>query len=222
MHVAYYRVSTDRQGQSGLGLEAQRAAVQQHRAGVQPDAEFTEVESGRKADRPQLEAALAYARKHKATLVVAKLDRLARDVKLILTIVDSGVQVKFIDLPDIDTSSPVGRLMLTVMASLAEFEAARIGERTSAALQAAKARGVVLGCPTPDRGAAVVSEAAKAYAETLRPVITQIRATGARTLRDIAAQLQARSIKTARGGASWSAQQVSNLLNQLNQETSNA
>ncbi len=72
---------------------------------------------------------------------------------------DSGVQVRFIDLPDIDTSTPVGRLMLTVMASLAEFEAARIGERTSAALQAAKARGVALGCPTPDRGAQAVSEA---------------------------------------------------------------
>ncbi|MFZ9959921.1 MAG: recombinase family protein [Candidatus Limnocylindrus sp.] len=218
MFVAYYRVSTDRQGQSGLGLEAQRAAVSQHLAGVQPDAEFTEIESGRKADRPQLEAALAYARKHRATLVVAKLDRLARDVKLILTIVDSGVQVRFIDLPDIDTSTPVGRLMLTVMASLAEFEAARIGERTSAALQAAKARGVVLGCPTPDRGAQAVSDAARAYAETLRPVVEQIQASGARTLRDIAAQLQARSIKTSRGNAAWSPQQVANLLAHLQGE----
>jgi DNA invertase Pin-like site-specific DNA recombinase len=211
-YIAYYRVSTDRQGRSGLGLEAQRSAVLAHIAGGQLLSEYTEIESGRKTDRPQLLAALAAAKKAKATLIIAKLDRLARNVHFISGLLESGVAFRCADMPEAD------RTWLQMSAVFAEWEARKIGERTSAALQAAKARGVVLGSPSPEKGAAAVSDAAQRYALTLAPVIAEIRAAGAVTLRDIAAQLQARSVKTARGGLAWSAQQVSNLINRLNQE----
>ena len=126
--IAYYRVSTDRQGRSGLGLEAQQERVAQLAAerGAQVVAEFVEVESGRKSDRPQLAAALAEARKRKAVVAVAKLDRLARDAELILRL-SREAQANgmggflFCDLPDIDATTAAGRLILGVMASVAEF-----------------------------------------------------------------------------------------------------
>lgn len=213
MFIAYYRVSTDRQGRSGLGLEAQKAAVLAHIAGGQLLAEYTEIESGRKTDRPQLIAALAAAKRAKATLIIAKLDRLARNVHFVSGLLESGVSFRCADMPEAD------RTWLQMSAVFAEWEARKIGERTSAALQAAKARGVVLGSPRPDRGAEAVSEAARAYALAIAPLIDQIRSAGAVTLRDIAAQLQARSVKTARGGLAWSPQQVSNLLNRINSQT---
>ncbi len=143
--VSYYRVSTDRQGRSGLGLDAQKEAVQQRLNGGrwQLIAEFVEIESGKRAKRPQLDAALAACKKHKAKLVVAKLDRLSRNVSFLLKLIDSGVEVLFADLPELNGA--MGRFMLTTMASVAELEAGLISERTKAALKAAKARGVKLG-----------------------------------------------------------------------------
>jgi DNA invertase Pin-like site-specific DNA recombinase len=150
--IAYYRVSTERQGQSGLGIEAQQAKVQQMAAerGATVVAEFTEVESGRKADRPQLAAALAEARRLGAAVAVAKLDRIARDAELVLRLsreaaANGMAGFLFADLPDVDATTAAGRMVLTVMASVAEFEARRISERTREALAAAKARGVKLG-----------------------------------------------------------------------------
>ena len=143
--VAYYRVSTARQGESGLGLEAQRAKVEALAAdrGAVVVADFVEVESGRKADRPQLAAALAEARKRGAAVAVAKIDRLARDAELVLRLsreaAASGMGgFLFCDLPDVDATTAAGKMVLSVMASVAEFEAGRISERTRDALAAAK------------------------------------------------------------------------------------
>ena len=146
MYVTYYRVSTQRQGQSGLGLEAQRSAVQAFLAGKEIIAEFTEIESGRKTDRPQLVAALALAKKQKATLVIAKLDRLARNVHFISGLLESNVQFVAADMPEAD------RTFLQMAAVFAEWEATKIRKRTKEALAAAKARGTVLGSPTPRIG----------------------------------------------------------------------
>ena len=214
--VAYYRVSTDKQGQSGLGLEAQQEAVQAFLK-TAPELTFTEVESGSCATRPELAKALAACKQHKATLVVAKLDRLARDVQMILSIVDSGINVRFIDLPEIDPASPTGRLMLTMMASFAEFERRIISKRTKEALAAAKARGQVLGSPSLGSAGVIGVQTIKAkateYAERVGPVVRDIMAkSGASTLRDIATVLTARRIETPRGGQVWHPSQVSNLL----------
>jgi DNA invertase Pin-like site-specific DNA recombinase len=162
--ISYLRVSTARQGNSGLGLEAQRAKVQElaaGRGGVLV-AEFVEVESGRKNERPQLALALAEARRTGAAIVVAKLDRLARDAEFVLRLSREAAAngmggFLFADLPDVDATTSTGRMVLTVMASVAEFEAARISERTKEALAAAKARGVKLG---GDRGQLAKANAA--------------------------------------------------------------
>lgn len=140
-YIAYYRVSTQRQGNSGLGLEAQRAATTTFLKATGADllAEFTEVESGKRANRPELSAAIEQCRKAGATLLIAKLDRLARNVHFISGLLESGVKFTAIDMPQAD------RFMLHVYAAMAEEEARRISERTKAALAAAKARGVRLG-----------------------------------------------------------------------------
>jgi DNA invertase Pin-like site-specific DNA recombinase len=213
------RVSTQRQGQSGLGLEAQQAAVQtfvQQRGG-EVLAEFVEVESGRKADRPQLAAAMAEAKRQGAVLLIAKLDRLARNVAFISALLESGGEVQACDMPE------ANKFMLHIMAAVAEQEAEAISARTKAALQAAKARGVKLGWAQPQRDAethrAAVATSAKVrgaqadtFAERLRPVI-QSFAAGA-SLRDIARELNARGIVTPRG-KEWQPAQVSRLLARL-------
>jgi DNA invertase Pin-like site-specific DNA recombinase len=147
--VSYYRVSTDRQGRSGLGLDAQKAAVQQRPNGGQWQliAEFIEIESGKRAKRPQLDAALAACKKHNAKLVVAKLDRLSRNVSFLLKLIESRVEVLFADLPELNGA--MGKFVLITMASVAELEAGLISERTKAALKAAKARGVKLAVMVP-------------------------------------------------------------------------
>jgi DNA invertase Pin-like site-specific DNA recombinase len=139
--VTYTRVSTDKQGRSGLGLEAQREAVERHlaRVGGVEVAAFTEIESGKRADRPQLLQALATARAHGAVLIVAKLDRLARNVAFISTLMESGVDFVACDCP------AANRLTLHILAAMGEHEAAMISERTKAALAATKARGTILG-----------------------------------------------------------------------------
>jgi DNA invertase Pin-like site-specific DNA recombinase len=222
--VAYYRVSTERQGRSGLGLDAQRDAVSRHVAGAggQVVAEFEEVESGRKDDRPQLAAALAACRAHRATLLIAKLDRLARNARFLLGVVEGSGEggVVFCDLPQVPPG-PVGKFLVTQMAAVAELEAGLISQRTRAALAAAKARGVRLGNPRLRAGtaniaraaAAVRSARARARAADLLPLVEQARRAGATTLRELAAALTARGVPTPAGGhRAWHPQQVRRLL----------
>jgi DNA invertase Pin-like site-specific DNA recombinase len=176
--IAYYRVSTDRQGQSGLGLDAQRAAVAAFVAG-RGDlvGEFTEVESGRRSDRPELHRALDLCREKRAVLVIAKLDRLARSVAFISNPMESGVEFVAVDMPQ------ANRLTLHIPAAVAEHDREMISQRTKAALAAAKARGTKLGNPRPDmaragaiwteqsarfRAAGRLTEAARAVFETGR------------------------------------------------------
>lgn len=213
--VTYLRVSTERQGRSGLGLEAQRAAVAAHVLGRgDVVAEFVEVESGTRADRPELARALAKAKQADAVLLIAKLDRLARNVAFIANLLESGVEVTAADMPE------ANRFVLHIMAAVAEQEGRAISDRTKAALAAAKARGVKLGWSNPQRaseqraaarkGAAVNKARAAFHAAQVLPVIEQMRDGGA-SLRQIAAALNARGIKTARGGK-WHATTVRNVV----------
>jgi DNA invertase Pin-like site-specific DNA recombinase len=210
--VAYLRVSTVRQGESGLGLEAQRATVEafarQHGASIV--ASFVEVETGKRSDRPELAKALETARKKKATLLIAKLDRLARNVAFIANLMDAGVDFLACDQPF------ASRLTLHVLAAVAEDEARRISERTKAALQAAKARGKKLGSPiaakTVARARAARSTyAAKANATTLA-VVREIQNSGISALAGIARTLEAWGVKTPAGRTQWQAVQVLRLL----------
>lgn len=219
--IAYYRVSTARQGESGLGLEAQRAKVAALAAqrGAVVVAEYTEIESGRKADRPQLAAAMAEARRRGAVVAVAKLDRLARDAELVLRLAREAERngfggLLFADL-DVDASTAAGRMVLSLMASVAEFEARRISERTREALAAAKARGVKLGGIRPNtitRNDAA-RDRATTESERLRPVLEPMQARG-ETLRAMAAALAGLGI-TTRSGQPLSPSGVKNHLRRL-------
>jgi DNA invertase Pin-like site-specific DNA recombinase len=209
--VAYFRVSTDRQGKSGLGLEAQREAVLDYLNGGswQLVAEFTEVESGKHADRPQLAAALAACRKNKARLVIAKLDRLSRNLAFIAALMDSGVEFVAVDNPH------ANKLTVHILAAVAQHEREAISERTRAALAAAKARGVKLGNPrlaeAREGVLAARVAAADAFAANVRPIIKEIQTSGVGSLRGVAKALTARGVATARGGV-WTAVQVSDVL----------
>lgn len=204
--VTYLRVSTDRQGQSGLGLEAQRAAVAPYVKAGRLLREFVEVESGRRDDRPQLAAALALCRQHKACLVIAKLDRLARSVALISGLMESRVEFVAADMPE------ANRFMLHIMAAVAEHEREMISQRTKAALVAAKARGTCLGNPRPDMATAraVASDNAAKFRAAIRPQIQALQAEG-QSLRGIAAELNAKGIRGPRRG-SWHAASVRSML----------
>jgi len=221
LYVAYFRVSTKKQGRSGLGLDAQRESVTVYLAGVKGKliAEFVEVEHGtRKGNhRPQLAAALAQCRVHGATLIIAKLDRLARNVAFTSNLMESSVEFVACDYPE------ANRLTIHIMAAMAEHEATLISTRTKLALAAAKRKGVVLG---GERGnthliyrkgnkasAKVRTEQAQRHAADLLPVIADLRGEGAVSLRDIAAGLNQRGIPTARGGE-WSAVQVMRVMEQ--------
>jgi DNA invertase Pin-like site-specific DNA recombinase len=199
--IAYYRVSTDRQGRSGLGLEAQRAAVGRYLAGIGGIllAEHTEVETGRRNDRPELQKALAACRKHKARLVIAKLDRLSRNVAFIATMMDAGVEFVACDNPH------ATRLTLHILAAVAEHEREMIASRTKAALQAAKARGVLLG-RNGARLASANRAAAVDRADQIKGVLAELSRSGM-SARQIAAELTSRGIPTARGGR-WHPQNV--------------
>lgn len=213
--VVYYRVSTARQGQSGLGLEAQRGAVAAFVAGREGRvvAEYTEVESGKRRDRPQLAAALDAARLWGATLLVAKLDRLARDAAFLLSLRDAGIDITAADMPD------ANRLMVGILALVAEQERDAIAARTRAALAARKARGLPLGHPDNLRrgdaeGAARARAARTAKAEaSVRRTLPAIRALLAQglSLRGAAAELNRRGIPASRGGA-WTATTVKRML----------
>jgi DNA invertase Pin-like site-specific DNA recombinase len=212
--IAYYRVSTDKQGRSGLGLEAQQRTVRDNVrvwAG-ELAAEFTEVESGKRNDRPQLAAALAACRKQRAVLCIAKLDRLARNVAFIANLMDSGVDFVAVDMPN------ANRLTLHVMAAFAEHEREAISARTKAALAAARARGVRLGAPDPSSAGAVGRERlrgrADRFAANVLPIVEEIRRAGASTFTAIAEALNARGVRTARGGQ-WHAATVRNVLQRV-------
>lgn len=205
-YVTYLRVSTTKQGQSGLGLEAQRAAVMEFLStGDVILREFVEVESGKRSDRPELAAALVLAKEQRATLLIAKLDRLARNVAFIANLLESGVEVKAADMPSAD------RFMLHVMSAVAEMEAKAISDRTKAALKASKARGTKLGWSNPHRSdlpraQAAAREANKKRADDrakqLGPVIHEMREAG-RTLQEICDRLTLTGAKPARGGSWW-------------------
>ena len=216
--VAYYRVSTARQGASGLGLDAQRASVRQHLNGGDWSlvAEVVEIESGKRNDRPKLAEALRLCRLHKATLIIAKLDRLARNVAFTANLMDSGVDFVAVDFLQ------ANRLTIHILAAVAEHEARAISKRTTKALAEAKKRGVVMGgfrgkVPTQAHRAAAVAVRQGRAAERnvdLAPILAEIRAAGATSLREIAAGLNAHSVPTARGGE-WSAVQVQRVLASL-------
>jgi len=219
--VTYLRVSTSRQGDSGLGLEAQRNAIATFATSRQARIvqEFVEIESGKNNKRPQLEAALHMAKVTGSVLVIAKLDRLSRNAAFLLALRDSGVKFIAADMPDAND------LTVGIMALVAEQERQAISQRTKDALDAAKARGIKLGNPN---GAAALKRAAKgnadavssikakadAYAADLKPIIQDITKAGIVSLGGIAKELNARQIKTARDGE-WHKATVANLLARL-------
>jgi DNA invertase Pin-like site-specific DNA recombinase len=221
--VSYLRVSTARQGRSGLGLEAQRQAVADYLNGGAWKLlrEFVEIESGKRNDRPQLENALRLCRQTGATLVIAKLDRLSRDAHFLLGLEKARVDFVAADLPQ------ANRLTVGIMALVAEQEREAISRRTREALAAAKRRGVKLGNPNGARAllrarrgnrAALdaIRERADLHAATLAPVIDELRAEGVTTLEAIAGRLNEGGMRTPRG-ACWYASSVRNLLARLEQ-----
>ena len=219
--IAYERVSTARQGASGLGLEAQRQSIDAFAAsrGAKVIACFTEVESGKTANRPELTAAIQLARLTGASLVIAKLDRLSRNAAFLLTLRDSGVRFLAVDMPEAND------LTVGIMALVAEAEREAISRRTKEALAVAKARGVKLGNPNGaaalrrvGKGAVALREAivrnADRFAAELAPVLADIRASGTTSLRAMAVELNVRGIRTRRGGR-WQVSNVRNLVGRL-------
>jgi DNA invertase Pin-like site-specific DNA recombinase len=219
--ISYYRVSTAKQGESGLGLEAQRAAVNAYaaRAGGSQLAEYVEVESGKRDHRPELLKALHHAKVTGGTLVIAKLDRLSRNVAFLAALQESGTRFVCADMPE------ANELTIHIMAAIAQAERKMISQRTKDALAAAKARGAVLGNPNgaaalrrAQRGnadaVAVVKGKAAAFAADVLPIIHAIKEEGHSSLSAIAEQLNARDIKTARGGR-WEKATVRNILTRI-------
>ena len=210
--IAYYRVSTSKQGESGLGLEAQQEAVKRY---LKDDpesliAEYTEVESGTKVYRPELEKAVEHAKREKATLIIAKLDRLYRSVYGISSLMNSGVQFVSLDAPFAD------KFNLHILAAVAEFEAERISERIKAALAAKRARGESLGNMDNLRkyglkGHATMKKQANQFAANILPIIKELQDAGYTTLAEIAHILNMRGIKTARNGK-WHPNTVKRVL----------
>ena len=219
--VAYYRVSTEAQGRSGLGLDVQRDAVKGlcRQRGWEIIAEFTEIESGKRNDRPELTAALKRAKVTGARLVIAKLDRLSRNVAFLAALQESGAKFTAADMPEAD------EFTVHILAAVAQRERKLISERTKAALAAAKARGVKLGNPNgaepirrAGKGTAAALEAvrrnAKNRASEYAEIVSDVRAAGAKSLHAIARELNERGILTARCGR-WHPSSVRNLLARL-------
>jgi DNA invertase Pin-like site-specific DNA recombinase len=200
-------VQTGRDTQSGLGLDAQRKAVADYLNGGAWElvSEFTETESGKKSDRPELTLAIEACRMHKARLVIAKLDRLSRNLAFIATLMESGVEFVAADMPF------ANKLTIHILAAVAEHEREAISERTKAALAAAKARGTRLGNPHPahalKRMRAARKEHIERYTANILPIIREVQAGGHTSRNAIAAQLNARKVATARAGR-WTHVQV--------------
>jgi DNA invertase Pin-like site-specific DNA recombinase len=218
--IAYYRVSTQRQGRSGLGIEAQRAAVSRfaEAAGIILLQGFTEVETGKGADaldrRPELAAALAAARQAKCPVLVAKLDRLSRDVAFI-----AGLMAQRVPFIVAELGADADPFMLHLYAALAEKERRMISERTRSALASRKASGTKLGNPTNGataaaKGRAVSIQEAERFAATVLPIMQEIQNAGVTSFRGIAIALNNRGVRTARGGQ-WQVSNVRNLLARL-------
>jgi DNA invertase Pin-like site-specific DNA recombinase len=210
--IPYYRVSTDRQGISGLGLDAQRLAVKEYAArfNLELTDEFTEVESGTLNKRPVLNMALEQCKQSKAILLIAKLDRLGRNIVFIATLMESDVEFVAVDNPD------ANKLMLHIMAAFAEYERDQISQRTKAALAQAKKRGVKLG----EHGAKVLSKKNKQqaidFAVKMKPKIDKLKSEGFTTTRALVKELNRRKISTYQGkGAKWHIQSVHKLLQRI-------
>lgn len=193
-YCVYYRVSTQRQGHSGLGQEAQREAINNYIRihGGTIEKEFTEIESGKNNKRPELDQAIAHCKKHKTTLLIAKLDRLSRNVHFITGLMESKVKFVAADNPT------ANELMLHMLAAFAEFERKQISERTTQALKAAKARGVKLG-KYGKTLARQNKDRAERYAKKLAPIIRDIKNSGFKTYKDMTEELNRRNVKTERG-----------------------
>jgi DNA invertase Pin-like site-specific DNA recombinase len=214
--VAYYRVSTDKQGASGLGLEAQQQAVQRHvtAAGGRILDVFQEIESGKRNDRPEIAAAIAACRARRATLIIAKLDRLARNVAFVSNLMEAGIEFVACDNPH---ATP---LLIHILAAVAQNEREQISARTKAALQAAKARGVKLGNPRLSGGDGTAARQATEIRTTrsarhaldVLPAIRAAQRAGCSSLAQIAEALTARGIRTPAGGDVWHPAQVARIL----------
>lgn len=216
--VAYYRVSTEKQGRSGLGLDAQRSAVASYlrERGASLVGEYTEIESGANDQRPELQRALRIAKLKGARLVIAKLDRLSRDAHFLLGLQKAGIQFVAADMPD------ANELTVHIMAGIAEHERHIIGARTKSALAAAKARGVKLGNPKnlknrtrgTQRSAEMRASKARSRSTLLMPILQELRQSGVETLRGLADHLNDQGIPAPRGGE-WSPTQVARVLKVL-------
>ena len=215
-YVSYLRVSTQRQGTSGLGLQAQQEIIQKYLNGCSPVAEFIEVESGRKTNRPKLHEALELCKKMKATLIVAKMDRLSRNVAFTSQLLDSGIEIVFCDFPK------ANRLVLTIIAAISEYEAGLIRKRTKEALQIKKDQGFKLGKPEnlTNNLEKAITNSKKANAEKANNNPNNRRAVAliknlinnTSSLSEMARQLNSEGVLTSRGG-NFSAKQVSILIN---------
>jgi DNA invertase Pin-like site-specific DNA recombinase len=211
-YVVYLRASTGRQGKGGLGMDAQYAAVVEflrHHGGTIV-AQYVEVESSNRSTRRELAMALESARKGNATLLIAKLDRLVRNVAFIANLMDAGIEFRACDQPF------ASQLTLHILAAEAENERRRISERTKAALQAAKARGVKLGSPIAVETLVAARAARSRYSAnanaTMRAVIADIQRSGVSSLVEIGEALEARGVRTPRGHTKWRPGQVWRLL----------
>ncbi len=220
--IAYYRVYTDRQGQSGLGLEAQRDAVSQYsqRQNLEVIHEFTEIESGKKNKRPQLIDALQQCKKHKATLIIAKLDRLSRNMAFIANLIES--KVLFVAVVNPHLNPQENPFILHILAAVAEHERKQINTRTKDALQAAKRRGVKLG----KHGTEILSKENKSnadlFARQMQPTIDKIKSEGFTTVRAITAALNKNKVPTFRNeGQQWHIPTVQRLLKRTENKKQN-